>query len=226
MAARALQPIPIRLAATRILFTAVVLHGLLARGAAAGDAPAARPGAPAAYPVVDREWRGAVRCGHNALYMFLKCAGWRGTLSDVYDAVPTTERGCNLLQLKNAAEQFGVSVVAAKATGDTLRSLPMPVITHHDSEWSPDGQVGHFLLVAEAGVVAPNGSEQVHVVDPITLVERDIPTSEFGRSWTGHILCKSEGRRGRFELFLGAAMAFLGAFGCGWWLHVAKNRTT
>lgn len=154
--------------------------------------------------LTEDDWRSAIACGPNALYLFMKSRGWEGDLQQLYDKAPIdSKRGTNLQQLADAAVSLGVSAGVVQADLSDLRYLQLPLITHHDGESATGPLTGHFYFVSAIGRVLANGQEVVAVIDPVSLAEKDIPTEEFIRSWTGYILSDGE-RRGITSVVLTA----------------------
>lgn len=169
------------------------------------------------------DWRTAFRCGPNALYLFLRVRGWRGELNEIYDRVPTGKKGCSLLELQRASESMGISTAAFRTDIDGLRAVRMPVITYHTNAWSTD--VGHFYFVTSIGRIGTDGIERVDIIDPISLVEKDILMHEFARSWTGYMLADQltggYGHR-RYNFVLGV-FTLVAAIGTWFWQRRASS---
>ena len=130
----------------------------------------------------------SVRCGPNALYLFLRLLGADVDLTDVDEHIELGRNGCSLLQLTNAAREFGLETTVVKGDLDDLKRLTMPAIAQLRGALAPT--TGHFVVVT--GV----DQEGVHLIDGTTAAVDSYAQERFQTLWSGYLLIPASQQRG------------------------------
>ncbi|HVA47106.1 MAG TPA: cysteine peptidase family C39 domain-containing protein [Pirellulales bacterium] len=159
------------------------------------------------------DWREAVRCGPNCLYVMLFIFGKRVDYPSLVSATEVTDRGTSAAELMRVAERFGIRLAAVRADVGDVERLPLPAIVH----FKEAGDRGHYLLLL-----------RIAADDTFTVLEctrgemRQMSRGDFYDLWTGVALVE---RRAWNNLLLGqlayassagAAAVTLAAAFLGW----------
>jgi hypothetical protein len=134
-------------------------------------------------------WREGIQCGPNALYLFLRLHGWKGTLEQVRKRVPVEDvKGCSLATLYRVAGELGMPVRLVKTDIDGLQAEDLPAIVHIDNpEYM---QAGHFSLFMGAGRSRTSDQKVTYLIDPIQFTENEVSAPQFERTWTAYALVR------------------------------------
>src|SRR5436305_11710603 len=73
-------------------------------------------------------WRVANRCGVNTIFLMFRLTGRPADYRAVNAAVPVTEKGTSLADLRRSAARFGINARIIKSSPAMLRRVPKPVI--------------------------------------------------------------------------------------------------
>jgi ABC-type bacteriocin/lantibiotic exporter with double-glycine peptidase domain len=154
---------------------AVLLNSYVAAVAFAHAALACRLFA-AALPGPEQE----MRCGPNALYVFLRMHGHDVTIDDVNNALPYSPLGHTVLALQGAALTCGAEVrIVRTDTSADLLSASLPLILHRANA---PGRPGHFMVIWRA---SPDG--RFNLIDGTTSehLTNSVDQMVADNRWTG-----------------------------------------
>ncbi len=172
-------------------------------------------------PTAGDKWRIPERDAANCLYFLLRFHGIGASYADVVQAIGRDQR-VSLHTLSVAANQLGLASGVYEATPEFLGSLHEPVIA-----FTEDGTLGDggFVVVLYMDASAEADSDMQVLAGGIALL-RMIPTDEFRRSWSGHILMRRpDGTRSLVSWCLaGVSAGLLGGMVVVWWRIAARVR--
>jgi peptidase C39-like protein len=134
------------------------------------------PGAADASPEI---WRTANRCGANAAYIALRLNNIDADYDRVLERLPINERGTTLREMRDGLASFGLDVQVVRATPDSLRRCPLPVIAHFEEQKEAGG---HYQVIIQAR------SDGVLAIDGTSANTGWIEMQEFREHWTGYLL--------------------------------------
>ena len=149
----------------------------------------------------DEKLQPTTRCGPNALLMYLEIHGVEFDHEEVL-ALPLSEEGASLLQLRDCANEFGFAAEVRKYEISEVDDVPLPALSH-----SPAGNgFQHFYVwyrTTEDAVFALDGTTG----ETIRINKRKLPGF-----WTGYAIVGKESLLYRSRFIIGCANALLFTF--------------
>lgn len=150
-------------------------------------------------------WRTPENDARNCLYLLLRLHGLPVSYERLAAALPTTDQGVTLTELRDAARRFGLNLRIAKRTPAGLRGDRLPAIAHLD-DGSPD-EPGRYVLLLSCG------DEQCRYVAGGHVTYRTVSTDEFRRSWGRFVLEPARASLWRSSLIsVGVGSSVLGLY--------------
>ena len=135
------------------------------------------------YLRLESRWQSGVLCGPNAIYLLLGMTGHRVAYEDAVRAVPTDDRGSNMLDLKSAARRFGLECEVRRITPGDLWRMRGPVVIHmKNSSNNKDGKNDHFMIFCR------DFGDSVEVVDTTNGIPMNVPKGTIARNFSGYCL--------------------------------------
>jgi hypothetical protein len=122
--------------------------------------------------------REVLKCGPNALFVFLILSGHPEVTLAQCEDMPLSSAGTSLLAICDAAARFQVDAEIRRYRPEEIDLLPLPAIGHFNWKGNTLEQ-HHFLVVYRVN------SERVYVVDGTTGAKREILRSRLPEFWTG-----------------------------------------
>jgi ABC-type bacteriocin/lantibiotic exporter with double-glycine peptidase domain len=142
-------------------------------------------------------WRDEKRCGVNALYALLALHDKKVDQHQLEQVLIPGPGGCSMMQLKEAANHFGLDCELVQTTPQKLSTVVLPAIAHYSGV-----RDGHFVVILS---VRP----KTVVVSDLTACEiQELNLDQFTRQWSGFLLVKAS-HRGLFSNCLLALGAFV-----------------
>jgi ABC-type bacteriocin/lantibiotic exporter with double-glycine peptidase domain len=126
-----------------------------------------------------------MKCGPNALYLFLKCHNHQTDLKEIESRLEITDRGVTLLDLKRVANALGLQSEVNKISLQELENCHLPVIAHLPRSYLTEG-TGHFVLVYD--LVKDGSRRGIWFIDPTTGHEVRYRWERMPLKWDGYVL--------------------------------------
>lgn len=160
-------------------------------------------------------------CGRNGLFMYLRLLGHERPYSEVEQCVPVGHGGTSLLELRNAADDLGVSLAVYKREPcrSEVEHLPPCIALLRTNPPLGGSEVtslrGHYILVERS--YHEEGETYVEIVDGLCGIREAVSVEDFANIWTGYYLSYPHSRwqRERQAAAVGIVAALFGGF---YWL--------
>jgi ABC-type bacteriocin/lantibiotic exporter with double-glycine peptidase domain len=165
-----------------IVVTSLVAACFLVGVAGPTDDPAPGYAAPQDRVVLPRD---ALRCGPNAMYLYLKLNKVPVDFQSVESALTVTDKGVTLSGMRKAAAQLGVPSEIRRFTIDELRNCLLPCVAYFPSSYSSLA-TGHFVLVYD--LVEEGEKSGIWCLDSTDGSQLHFSWARFPLHWDGYIL--------------------------------------
>lgn len=158
----------------------------------------------------------AVRCGPNALYIFLRMHGWKGSAEVFFWEIAPGQLGLSLTELRDSSTRYGIPADVRCCTYEQLaegNALPLIALMQPWRESDSRG-AGHYVVVVDAD---PDG---ITLLDGTSGKQTRLSRDAFCHNWKGFVVVESGNRSDGLLLALSVAAWMLLA-----WLIFRANRS-
>jgi len=123
-----------------------------------------------------------LKCGPNSLFLFLFLSGRNQTKYSDVDAMPIASEGVSMLELQQAAKNFGINTEIRWYKIDNVGQLSLPAIALLTSDSS--------ILRYHFGVIYRINKRNVFLIDGTTGQLETVKRDRFQNIWTGYAMCQ------------------------------------
>jgi ABC-type bacteriocin/lantibiotic exporter with double-glycine peptidase domain len=142
-------------------------------------------------------YRNILKCGPNALYLFLRWSGCQEVPLTRLDQLPISSSGTSLLVLRDAAKALGVRSEVRRYRAEELDALPLPAIAQ-----LYEGHVG-VVTRYHYGVIYKVDARRLYYVDATTGAKGYIDRApDMFYWWTGVAMVPAQSRWGSLSTAL------------------------
>jgi len=133
----------------------------------------------AADPLAPPAYEDFLKCGPNALYLFLTALGHTEISLDQCEALPVSSYGTSLLDIRNASCGFNVPAEIRQYGVNEIDLVPLPAIGQFHARGSSSATAYHFNLIYKRDF------QRIYIIDGTTGRMRSILRPFLARTWTG-----------------------------------------
>ena len=142
-------------------------------------------------PLTPPVYKDFLKCGPNALYLFLAALGHTEISLDQCEALPVSSYGTSLLDIRNACCEFKVPAEIRQYSVNEIDLVPLPAIGQFRARGSSSATKYHFNLIYK------RDWRRIYIIDGTTGRTRSILRPFLARTWTG--IAMSQPLKGAFS---------------------------